>query len=136
MRYDRPVGSLMSKPGLTGGLIVDRSFFLKTAMNGASLVSGSSSFHSDEQCVINQILRRKMTSKYIYLHHNRTHTKTDLQHVLTGIEARYDLCTYFNTIVHRGQQMRIKTGFEFFCSDFDLSINILIMKQIMYLLRL
>ena len=45
-----------------------------------------------------------MTSKYIYLHHNRTHTKIDLQHALTGIEARYDICTYFNTIVHRGQQ--------------------------------
>ena len=31
------------------GLIIDKSFFLKTPTDGASLISGSRSFHSDKQ---------------------------------------------------------------------------------------
>ena len=32
-----------------GGRIIDKSFFLRTAIEGASLSSGSSLFHSDKQ---------------------------------------------------------------------------------------
>ena len=37
----------MPKVEFTGDLIVDKSFFLKTPTDGASLISGSSPFHSD-----------------------------------------------------------------------------------------
>ena len=49
VRCDNPIGSWIPKTDFAGGRIIDKSFFLKTVTDGASLISGSSSFHSVRQ---------------------------------------------------------------------------------------
>ena len=46
---DEPSGSEIPKTGFAGERIFDRSFVLKTATDGASLISESSLFHSKMQ---------------------------------------------------------------------------------------
>ena len=49
VRYASPVGSCIRKTDFGRGQILDSSFVLKAAIEGESLISGSSLFHSDKQ---------------------------------------------------------------------------------------
>ena len=51
VRYDDPHGSLAPKIDFERGQTLENNFLLKTAIEGASLISGASSFHSERQWI-------------------------------------------------------------------------------------